>query len=391
MYLTIYYKFNLQSHNKEICSDWKLTFKWHIGARGNLIFKYESLFDDCNDRDRKNLFSIENLFDKYFLFNILLLFFSISELIICLIRLLDSYKNTKLVKMNINHLNEKSKKDLNVDIDKEFISIFNENKLNNLQIQNNHNNTNNKNNDTNYNDINNNNEIYSINNNTDIEEKILHIRKMGSDTKWDLLTFTDKLTFFNLWLILFVLGNIFQILSVLINIVYPRFAENNMLLNAFSCMFAWFSIGYFLDYKKKEYSIFYKIVKYSFSQFMFIFFLCFIFFFISIIWKIVTFYKSDNGIDLHTSAIWLFSFIFNEDLMKKINTMFESERFLYFILSVIFFYLLFNLIFMRIFLSLIEEVFEKVSLHDTFSWLENKMSFSDYIKSQAKELKNKGN
>jgi hypothetical protein len=103
----------------------------------------------------------------------------------------------------------------------------------------------------------------------------------------------------------------------------------------------------------------------------------------------VAFYKSEIGLDLHTSAIWLFSFILNENLNDKIHSMSEYEGRFYCIFSIFFFYIIFNLIFLRIFLSLIEDVYEKVSMEDTFSWLENKMSFGDYVKSQMKEFKNR--
>lgn len=351
--MIIDYKFNFQGKYREICSEWNLTFRWLISERGSIAFNFKTIFIDCKEKKEFN-FS-EDLLDKYFLYNILLLFFSICELIICVLRLWESYRNTKLAKMEIEFIDENS------EINNEDDNKLEEENLNSL------------------------NEV-SINKD-DINEKILQIRKMKINSKWDLLTFTDKLAFFNLWLVLFVLGNIFQIYSVLINIFNPIYAENNMLFNAFSCMFAWFSVGYFIDFNK-EYSIFNKILKSSFSQFIIIFFLFFIFFFISIIWKIVTFCKSEIGIGLYTSAIWLFSFIFNDRLFQSIYQIRESERTVYFLLSILFFYILFTILFLRIFISLIEEVYEKVNMQNKYSSLENKINFSDYLLQQAKQIKN---
>ena len=78
----------------------------------------------------------------------------------------------------------------------------------------------------------------------------------NSRTAWESLGFTEKLKFFNFWVIFMVVGNLFQIFGAILS-----FLDQNTVLTiheivvGFGCFFAWIGIVRFLNHTSHSYTI----------------------------------------------------------------------------------------------------------------------------------------
>jgi len=224
------------------------------------------------------------------------------------------------------------------------------------------------------------------NNNTNINYKYHKIKNFTTKNKWDLLKFSDKIKIFNFWYFLFALGNIFQIFSGFINLIFPILGENNMLFNSLSCMLSWFAIGYFLDYDK-NFSVFYKILKkkgLSYLKFLFLFFLIFISF---VILGISIFSNSYNFSGFSSGCIFFFALIFGDTMLGNYHQISDKRPYLVICIAFLFF-LCFNMLCLKIFTTITEDAFDHVKMNNNFSWLDKKITLSEYISNQIKSNEN---
>jgi hypothetical protein len=210
-----------------------------------------------------------------------------------------------------------------------------------------------------------------------VDLKYLNLKKLTAKNKWDLLQFSDKRKLFNMWLILFALGNILQIFSAFINLIFPIFGQKNMLFNSLSCMLAWFAIGYFLDYEEEN-SFFYKILKKSSYSYLKYLFLVFIVFFAFVILGVSVFSNSYKLSGLSSGGIFFFSLIFGDTMFANYSSIAEKRPFLVILLAFSFF-LVFNIVAMRIMTSITEDAFDHAKMKKNYSWLDKKISIQEYL------------
>lgn len=388
----------MHGDSKDLCSDWTLYFKWNIGDRGAIKFFLETIFVDCIE----NLFFylIENYNDGFAVFNILLIFLAFGELVIALGRIWESYKNYRLIefKLKNNNYSEEIK-----NIIEDHNKNNSDDDQNNIKSINNYSNNNNRNyfenmNNDKLNFINSKetgisiydpNNFYRINENSSEYQNYyshenydhINIKNLTVKNNWDLLRFSDKRKFFNLWYVLFALGNIFQIFTGVINLIFPIFAENNMIFNSISCMLAWFAVGYFLDYQKK-YSFFYKILKKSSISYLKYLFLFCIIFFSFVILGLCVYSNSYLFSGFSNAGIFFFALIFGDTMLANSTQLSYHRPYLIIILNFLFF-LCFNMLCLRIFTSITEDSFDHVKMKNNYSLLEKKITLKEYLLSQV--------
>jgi hypothetical protein len=85
---------------------------------------------------------------------------------------------------------------------------------------------------------------------------------MKKYTKWEMLKLTDKIKFFNLWHLLFLISNAVLVYVSFNNIISLTIQEYNTRNLGLSTMLSWMCLGYFLDFKEK-YSYIYSTLKRS--------------------------------------------------------------------------------------------------------------------------------
>lgn len=121
--------------------------------------------------------------------------------------------------------------------------------------------------------------------------------------KWDQISYSEKRIFFNLWHYIIVSGNIIQIFSSSVNILYPIFSDNNLIINASSCLMAWICLCYFFD-TNKEYSILNQIIVKGFKTFLFFMLFFVTLFLIFVIFSLSIFSRILELSNIHKSFIF---------------------------------------------------------------------------------------
>lgn len=79
---------------------------------------------------------------------------------------------------------------------------------------------------------------------------------IGSRVAWESLRISEKLKFFNFWIIIITVGNLFQIFSGIILIInQSTLLKVNEVLVGFGCFFAWIGVIRFLNHTSHSYTI----------------------------------------------------------------------------------------------------------------------------------------
>lgn len=350
----------LHGDNKNLCSDWNIVFKWEIGGRGVITFKLDSYFNDC----KENLFFylLLHYADSFAVYNILLVILAVWEMLIVIQRLWRSYKNFHVV-----HSKFKNK-------------TFEENNTFNYSGE-----------DNNYLSINNvsrncNSGYINLSEEDNLNNKFMNIKNLTKNNQWEMLSFSDKKKFFNMWIVLFLIGNIFQIFTGIINLIFPIFGENNMIMNSIGCMLAWFGTGYFLDFQNR-YSFFYKIIKKNSFQYIKLIFIFGMIFLIFVILGITAFSHNYLFRTSSNAGIFFFSLIFSDTMFNNLQNIAQKNPYASILVAFLFF-LCFNTLCLRIFTSITEDTFDAIKMKDNYSWLNKNKKF-DLQEYLINELKHK--
>lgn len=354
--MKINYSLKLHGENKNLCSNWDVIFRWDVENRGIINHKLDAHVDDCQE----NLFFylLINYLKGYAIYNMLLIIFACWEMLIVLTRLWESYRNLYLVQLQLKKeaFNDFSTSPSNEPFIPNSINLPEEADFKSKKSYAN-----------------------SNENENIINNKFINIKKLTEKNKWEVLRFSDKKKFFNLWLVLFCIGNIFQIFTGLVNLIFPIFAEKNLILNSFSCMLAWFGIGYFLDYQKK-YSFFYTIIKHNSLKYFNLLLMYAVMFSVYIILGLCFFSSLYLFRSVSSTCIIFFSLIFSDTMLDALSQMAEKSP--YFTVLVAFMYFLsFYMFCLRILISITEDTFGDIKMKDNYSWLNKNKQFGlkDYI------------
>ena len=148
---------------------------------------------------------------------------------------------------------------------------------------------------------------------------------LETDKPWHLLTFREKMLFFDFWFILGIIGNMIQIWSsifVFVSEIDTREFHGNFsieILIGFSCFFAWLNMIRYLEYNKSIFTIS-NILKRSLPQ-MFLFIIGFIPIFLAYVFLgISLFWRYDKFKDPNEAAMSLFSLIMGDNIFYFLTT-----------------------------------------------------------------------
>jgi len=145
-------------------------------------------------------------------------------------------------------------------------------------------------------------------------------------------------------------------------------------------MFAWFAIGYFLDYDEEN-SFFYKILKKSNLSYLKNLFLFGLIFFSFVVFGVSVFGNFYKLSSLSIGAFFFFSVMFGDSLLLIYTELGQVRPFLFYLIAFGFF-LFFNILGIKIMTSITEDAYDHVKMKKSYGWLDKKISIQEYIMSQ---------